>query len=181
AALARRLDRMTRQVERLERDLTISAEALALFIRFWLTITPPLPDSAQTAHWQKDANVSNRSSRPWVDASKGQSLLRRSRSTKATIPPAARRGTAMKRKPSDAAPITWHATRARHASGRKQASHGLQISDCTRRVTMAKKTNAKGFGPPHRCGEPSGSQDQTSPLEASGPSNEFNDCGAKEL
>jgi len=46
---------------------------------------------------------------------------------------------------------------------------------------MAKKTNAKGFGPPHRCGEPSGSQDQTSPLEASGPSNEFNDCGAKEL
>jgi len=49
AASARRLDRMTRQVERLERDLTISVEALALFIRFWLTITPPLPDSAQSA------------------------------------------------------------------------------------------------------------------------------------
>jgi len=75
AALARRLDRMTRQVERLERDLTISAEALALFIRFWLTITPPLPDSAQTAHWQKDANVSNRSSRPWVDALQGAKPL----------------------------------------------------------------------------------------------------------
>jgi len=49
AALARRLDRMTRQIERLERHVTISNEALALFIRFWLTSTPPLPDTAQTA------------------------------------------------------------------------------------------------------------------------------------
>lgn len=49
AALARRLDRMTRQIERLERHITISNEALALFVRFWLTSTPPLPDTAQTA------------------------------------------------------------------------------------------------------------------------------------
>ena len=49
AALARRLDRMTRQIERLERHVTISNEALALFVRFWLTSTPPLPDTAQTA------------------------------------------------------------------------------------------------------------------------------------
>src|SRR5882762_8611569 len=49
AALARRLDRMTRQIERLERHVTISNEALALFVRFWLTSTPPLPDSAQPA------------------------------------------------------------------------------------------------------------------------------------
>src|SRR5271167_3472914 len=42
AALARRLDRMTRQIERLERHVTISNEALALFVRFWLTSTPPL-------------------------------------------------------------------------------------------------------------------------------------------
>jgi hypothetical protein len=49
AALGRRLDRLTRQVERLERHLTISNEALALFVRFWLTTTPPLPDSAQPA------------------------------------------------------------------------------------------------------------------------------------
>jgi hypothetical protein len=47
AALARRLDRMTRQLERLERHVTISNEALALFIRFWLTSTPPLPHTAQ--------------------------------------------------------------------------------------------------------------------------------------
>jgi predicted transcriptional regulator len=49
AALARRLDRMTRQIERLERHITISNEALALFVRFWLTSTPPLPDTAQAA------------------------------------------------------------------------------------------------------------------------------------
>lgn len=49
AAVTRRLDRMSRQVERLERDLTISNEALALFIRAWLTATPPLPESGQTA------------------------------------------------------------------------------------------------------------------------------------
>jgi len=49
AALGRRLDRLTRQVERLERHVTISNEALALFVRFWLTTTPPLPDTAQNA------------------------------------------------------------------------------------------------------------------------------------
>jgi predicted transcriptional regulator len=49
AALSRRLDRMTRQIERLERHVTISNEALALFVRFWLTSTPPLPDTAQAA------------------------------------------------------------------------------------------------------------------------------------
>jgi predicted transcriptional regulator len=49
AALGRRLDRLTRQVERLERHVTISNEALALFVRFWLTVTPPLPETAQAA------------------------------------------------------------------------------------------------------------------------------------
>src|SRR5215510_12047554 len=49
AALSRRLDRLTRQIERLERHITISNEALALFVRFWLTATPPLPDTAQPA------------------------------------------------------------------------------------------------------------------------------------
>src|SRR6478735_4756909 len=49
AALARRLDRMTRQVQTLERHVTITNEALALFVRFWLTSTPPLPDTAQAA------------------------------------------------------------------------------------------------------------------------------------
>lgn len=49
AAFARRLDRLSRQMQRLERDLSVTAEALALFIRFWLTVTPPLPSEAQGA------------------------------------------------------------------------------------------------------------------------------------
>jgi hypothetical protein len=49
AAVTRRLDLLTRQGERVERDLWIAAETLALFIRFWLTVTPPLPETAQTA------------------------------------------------------------------------------------------------------------------------------------
>jgi len=47
AAVVRRLDRLTRQVERLERDLAISVEATALFIRFWLMITPSVPNDFQ--------------------------------------------------------------------------------------------------------------------------------------
>lgn len=49
AAYARRLDRMTRQIERLERDQTITLEAIGLFVRAWLTATPPLADSAQAS------------------------------------------------------------------------------------------------------------------------------------
>lgn len=49
AAFARRLDRLSRQMQRFERDLGISVEALALFIRFWLAITPPLPRDAHAA------------------------------------------------------------------------------------------------------------------------------------
>ncbi|MBL4599766.1 MAG: CopG family transcriptional regulator [Rhizobiaceae bacterium] len=48
-ALIRRLDRLTRQIERLERNLGISTETLALFIRFFLTVTPPLPNTDQDA------------------------------------------------------------------------------------------------------------------------------------
>lgn len=48
-ALARRLDRMSRELERLQRHSAITNETLALFIRFWLTHTPPLPDTAQAA------------------------------------------------------------------------------------------------------------------------------------
>ena len=49
AAFARRLDRLSRQVQRLERDLSVTAETVALFVRFWLTITPPLPSDAHGA------------------------------------------------------------------------------------------------------------------------------------
>jgi hypothetical protein len=49
AALIRRLDRMNRQLDRIDRDLSITAETLALYIRYYLTITPPLPLPDQDA------------------------------------------------------------------------------------------------------------------------------------
>lgn len=49
AACDRGLDVLTRQVNRLERDHSIAVEALALFIRFWLIVTPSLPESAQAS------------------------------------------------------------------------------------------------------------------------------------
>jgi hypothetical protein len=55
AAFVRRLDRHTRQLERVERDLAIAIETVALFIRFWLAVTPPLPESAQAAAKAKGA------------------------------------------------------------------------------------------------------------------------------
>ncbi len=49
AAITRRLDQQNRAVERLERNLGISIEMMALFVRFWLTSTPALPEAAQAA------------------------------------------------------------------------------------------------------------------------------------
>lgn len=49
AALTRRLDRLTRRLERLEWQGDLSNETIALFIRFWLVSNPPLPDSALSA------------------------------------------------------------------------------------------------------------------------------------
>ncbi|WP_456307137.1 type IV secretory system conjugative DNA transfer family protein [Novacetimonas hansenii] len=49
AAMSRRLDRLDRQVARMERDLGISLETLALFIRYWMTVSPPLPEPAAAA------------------------------------------------------------------------------------------------------------------------------------
>ena len=49
AAFTRRLDRLSRQIQRLERDLSIATETLALFVRFWLAVTPQLPADAQAA------------------------------------------------------------------------------------------------------------------------------------
>lgn len=49
AAFTRRLDRLSRQTARLERDMQLTADTLALYIRFWLTITPPLAPEAHAA------------------------------------------------------------------------------------------------------------------------------------
>lgn len=48
-AIAKRLDRLSRQFERLERDQTILIETVALFVRYYLTVSTPLPESHQAA------------------------------------------------------------------------------------------------------------------------------------
>jgi len=49
AAMTKRLDQVDRRMSRLERDLVISVEMMAVFVRFWLTANPPLPEPAQAA------------------------------------------------------------------------------------------------------------------------------------
>jgi hypothetical protein len=49
AATTKRLDQLDRRMTRMERDLGISVETLAVFVRFWLTTNPPLPEPAQAA------------------------------------------------------------------------------------------------------------------------------------
>lgn len=49
AALVRRLDRLSRQSDRLAWNLDVGNEAMALFVRFWLTNNAPLPDAAMAA------------------------------------------------------------------------------------------------------------------------------------
>ena len=49
AVVAKRLDQIDRRLARLERDLGISVETLAVFVRFWLTTTPALPEPAAQA------------------------------------------------------------------------------------------------------------------------------------
>lgn len=44
-----RLDRMSNQLARIERDGHVGIESLALFIRYMLTVTAPLPDGDDTA------------------------------------------------------------------------------------------------------------------------------------
>lgn len=49
AILTRRLDRISRQLDRLEWHVELSNEAFALFVRSWLINNPPLPDAALRA------------------------------------------------------------------------------------------------------------------------------------
>ncbi|WP_276947131.1 CopG family transcriptional regulator [Haematobacter massiliensis] len=47
AAMSRRLDKLGRQFDMLDEDVAILGETLSVFVQFWLTITPPLPDGAK--------------------------------------------------------------------------------------------------------------------------------------
>ena len=49
AAIAKRLDQLTRQFDRLERDQTILIETLALYVRYYLSVSTPVPESHQEA------------------------------------------------------------------------------------------------------------------------------------
>lgn len=55
AAIAKRLDRIMRVLERLERNDVVTLETTALFIRFWLTSTPALPEQSSPAARAKGA------------------------------------------------------------------------------------------------------------------------------
>lgn len=55
AAIAKRLDQIVRVLERLERNDGITLETTALFIRFWLTSTPALPEQSSSAARAKGA------------------------------------------------------------------------------------------------------------------------------
>jgi len=56
AAIAKRLDRIGRVLERLERNDGVTLETIALFIRFWLTSTPALPEQSSPAARAKGAD-----------------------------------------------------------------------------------------------------------------------------
>ncbi|EQB04502.1 CopG family transcripitonal regulator [Sphingobium quisquiliarum P25] len=49
AAIAKRLDKLDRRTTRLERDVGIGIEMIALFVRFWLSNTPPPPEAERAA------------------------------------------------------------------------------------------------------------------------------------
>lgn len=67
AVLSRRLDRITRQGEKLAWHVELGNETLALFVRFWLVNNPPLPDTALSAaqamgkeRWERFVETLNR-------------------------------------------------------------------------------------------------------------------------
>ena len=49
AAIAKRLDRLSRQLDKLERDQNIMIETLALYVRYFLTVSTPVPEAHQEA------------------------------------------------------------------------------------------------------------------------------------
>ena len=53
AALSRRLDRISRQADRIEHLAQVILEALGLFVRFWLANTLALPEAALAAQQAK--------------------------------------------------------------------------------------------------------------------------------
>lgn len=55
AVFARRMDKIGRQIDGIDEDLAIVAETLSLFVEYWMTMTPPLPESAHASARAKGA------------------------------------------------------------------------------------------------------------------------------
>ena len=73
-AMMRRIDRMSRQMARLERNDAIFAEMMTRFVRIYLTFAPMIPEaSKQAAKLKGDERFSR-----YIDAVKGQLERRRS-------------------------------------------------------------------------------------------------------
>jgi hypothetical protein len=75
AAFAQRLDRLSRQVQRLGRKVGITIETLALFIRFWLTVAPPPADAQPAAQVKARQRYEGLVAALGRRLQKGQSLL----------------------------------------------------------------------------------------------------------
>ena len=49
AAIAKRLDKLSRQFDKLDRDQTVLIETLALYVRYFLAVSIPIPEEHQEA------------------------------------------------------------------------------------------------------------------------------------
>lgn len=49
AVIVKRLDQLDRRMTRIERDVGIAVESLAVFIKYWVSTTPTLPEPAAQA------------------------------------------------------------------------------------------------------------------------------------
>lgn len=55
AVFARCMDKIGRQIDGMDEDLAVVAETLSLFVEYWMTMTPPLPESAHASARAKGA------------------------------------------------------------------------------------------------------------------------------
>ena len=82
AAITKRLDQIDRRMTRIERDLGIAVETLAIFVRFWLTTTPALPEPAAQPPAPRPLSVTRPlSRRSAVGSLRGRNSGRRFRKT----------------------------------------------------------------------------------------------------
>ena len=77
AAISRRLDRLTRQFNKLEQDHNVAIETLALFIRYFLSVTPLVPaDLHEAARAQGHARFGQFVEQLARQLQKGKGLVR---------------------------------------------------------------------------------------------------------